>query len=749
MSSASQPFHGDRPIEDEAEDRLGFGPAARHVANAINNMASPDGFVIGVEGEWGSGKSSFINLVSDALLKAESAPEVIRFLPWLISSRDGMLKELFAEISKSAIRIDLEEPPQKGLKKVLGKIWPHRHSAQKSRKRRLRKLLSRFSSRLVNAGKLAEAFGLAGVGVAAEVGKKSFDEWLDDSSLEGEKVQVQAELRSLTRKIVVFIDDLDRLEPHEVAEVLRLVRAVVDFPNVVFVLCYSRDIIAKNLAIALSIDKGEEFLEKIVQVSFSVPRPEAFDLRRMLRHELQLLYPDLLARDGPNSRTIRDRLAYGIDDEGGRALLTPRHVVRAVNAMRFHATPVIGNIDISDMAWLQLVRIQSPKLYQWIEGYLIEFSAKHAGARIGEEGRASDLNNLNAIIDEMESRSASRSARLQALVSNLPGVSYDFERENGQTKMTLSLFGNDDLTAYVRDKRLGSPQHFRYYFALTVPQNSISDQEFATFLENANSSQELAVDHFARLTSTVTSQGRLACQPLMDRLMGSGIESAQDTALAAILAAVAESMDLAALQIGRGEWGEYWIWRSAESLMLAIWRRIPGEQRLPLAKAIFSSAASLGWLTDVFRKEIFAHGIYGGKPEPEREWLLSQAELEIAANELLLRYRNIVTADLPKLPRVAPILYAWIQYDPDALPEIKAKVESLSKEDEGFLALLHGMRNWQASNGVVSYPLVEKNLDPFFNIDEVRARLLTLTKHEDEVLAAQSRELLSALVAGD
>ncbi|HBO5156315.1 TPA: hypothetical protein L4W81_004400, partial [Pseudomonas aeruginosa] len=63
MRSVEQSFHGDRPIDVSSEDRLGFGPAARHVAEAIHKMASPDGFVISIEGEWGSGKSSFINLV--------------------------------------------------------------------------------------------------------------------------------------------------------------------------------------------------------------------------------------------------------------------------------------------------------------------------------------------------------------------------------------------------------------------------------------------------------------------------------------------------------------------------------------------------------------------------------------------------------------------------------------------------------------------------------------------------------------
>lgn len=423
MNDVENPFNGDRPIERISEDRLGVRAPAEHVADAIHGMASPDGFVIGIEGEWGSGKSSFINLVADSLRQSENAPEIIRFLPWLINSRDGLLSELFAEITKAAISIDSDAVHVGWWKEKVSKAWPKRHSAQKARKRRIGGLLSRFSSRLVQAGKLAEVFGLPGAGVATEVGARSVEEWLGNGSLGEEKLNIQKELRSLKRKIVVFIDDLDRLEPGEVREILRLVRAVVDFPKIVFVLCYSREIVSKNLSAALHIPNGDAFLEKIVQVSFPVPQPEAFDLRRMFRHDLQLLYPGLLGADDARSRSIGDRLARVIDDEGGRALLTPRHVVRAINALRFHAAAVVNDINIPDMVWLQLVRIQSPKLHQWIEGYLIGFAAKQAGAMIAEQSKYAELEELNSILDEMDNRLSSGDARRIALLSLLPALS--------------------------------------------------------------------------------------------------------------------------------------------------------------------------------------------------------------------------------------------------------------------------------------------------------------------------------------
>ena len=92
-------------------------------------------------------------------------------------------------------------------------------------------------------------------------------------------------LRELNRRIVVIIDDLDRLEPHEAVEIMRLIKAVADFLNILYVLCYDPEILADSLKCILSVDNGAAYLEKIVQVRFKVPQPEAFDLRRWFLEE--------------------------------------------------------------------------------------------------------------------------------------------------------------------------------------------------------------------------------------------------------------------------------------------------------------------------------------------------------------------------------------------------------------------------------------------------------------------------------
>src|SRR5881628_1548344 len=87
-------------------------------------------------------------------------------------------------------------------------------------------------------------------------------------------------MRDADGPLVVIIDDIDRLRPDEIRLLFQLVKANADFPNLVYLLLFQRDIV--ELAVGESGLPGEEFLEKVVQVAFDLPRIEAEKLQRQL-----------------------------------------------------------------------------------------------------------------------------------------------------------------------------------------------------------------------------------------------------------------------------------------------------------------------------------------------------------------------------------------------------------------------------------------------------------------------------------
>lgn len=470
MDGQGGSYHGDKPIRNFEEDSLGFETAARHVADSIHSLTSPDGFVIGVEGEWGAGKSSFVNLVVKAMREKSSAAEIVHFLPWLISSKEGMLYELFSEIINAAVRVMVPPRAASFMGRVRQMLVMPSNIARWRRARRVKRLYSNFSGRVVQAARLADV-GLTGgvAGTAAQVGKDFVDSWVDSDSLVAEKTKLSKELARLQRKIVLVIDDLDRLEPREVVEMLRLVRAVVDFPNMVFVLCYSRSIISKSLESALHMDNGGEFLEKIVQVSFPVPRPEAFDLRQMLRTDVRNYFSEALLESDGAAWDVRERLERVIDFEGGVGLSTPRHVVRVVNSLRLYGGAVADKVDIADLVWLQLIRLQSYALFQWVENYLMEFAALSSGAAIPDAQRKSDEEALRSIVDSMHGGGVA-SGRLQFMSEILPGFKFRSNSAGRPGEGELSLYELSGRAAGSYHRRLSSSHHYRLYFAFDTPQ---------------------------------------------------------------------------------------------------------------------------------------------------------------------------------------------------------------------------------------------------------------------------------------
>src|SRR5947207_12461764 len=86
----------DNPIPNKEKDLLHRYPLAKSIAGMINNFKDNDSLVIGVEGEWGSGKTSFINLILEDLRTTNAL--LITFNPWNFSDQNELIKDFFDSI---------------------------------------------------------------------------------------------------------------------------------------------------------------------------------------------------------------------------------------------------------------------------------------------------------------------------------------------------------------------------------------------------------------------------------------------------------------------------------------------------------------------------------------------------------------------------------------------------------------------------------------------------------------------------
>lgn len=111
----------DTPIKAREQDLIGRTPFAERLADILKSAAGPESLVIGLYGPWGSGKTSVINLVENALSRKDddgkAGVSVVRFEPWNYLTSEQLLAQFLKEVG-SALDKDVH-----GRRTLFGKLF--------------------------------------------------------------------------------------------------------------------------------------------------------------------------------------------------------------------------------------------------------------------------------------------------------------------------------------------------------------------------------------------------------------------------------------------------------------------------------------------------------------------------------------------------------------------------------------------------------------------------------------------------
>lgn len=673
---------GDRPLADRAGDRLGFADMASALARSILAQTPTDGLVIGLEGEWGSGKSSLLNLTLNELRAMEAAQpvKVLEFRPWLIGDRDQLLGSLFADLASviDTIRADRGD--------LTGKSVAQAKAAAKA--------VRQFATRLSGAGKLIAAAGVVlpgaqaagqiieGIGNAAQSAKGG-------PTLAQLKDRVAKALTELGVPIVVTIDDVDRLEPSEVVELLRLVRSVADLPNVIHLLCYDHEILARAIESAARVEKGSDFLEKIVQVVVQAPKPEPYDLRAWFAKDLETL-------TGPVDADLASRIQHVIDIEGGKRLDTPRAVVRALNSLRFFLPALEEKVDLADLVWLHLIKASNTRLYRWIENYCSAFAVTSRGnAHLTRAAIKADDDALKMIL-ELDGRVLQD--EIYNLANHLPGMLRMHLTGEGDKPFVWGNQSEADRNSAIMGRRLGSPDHYRLYFALTVPAVTPQASDFDD-LDSALDQSPAALE--ALLLTWAAERNALGVSRLelvLARLDGGGRELDEER-FAKLWTALSDIFDGPLASAIQNAWGGAKLWEIIRPVIENGFRDMPPRRRDRLLKTAFQNGRALAWLADFFRDEAFAHGRIAGERRQGRAALTEDA-LDLVTPIILGRLAEAGPRKLLAMLNGYGNLIAWAQgAEPGETNPARVAVGQMAKTDAGLLDVLENLRSRTMSHG--------------------------------------------------
>ncbi|AWP59359.1 hypothetical protein B7P02_15645 [Bordetella bronchiseptica] len=733
----------DRPLDDPAADELGYVEIATKLAPALIQTLQEDGVVVGIEGVWGSGKTTLVNYLLDEMKQQGGKEiEVIKLSPWLSGDGETLVGALLLAMAAA-----IERRVQVTGRWARVKRWLRRKKQAPLTKRLHQYAVrtARSASPLLKAGDVLVP-GLGTAGTIVDAGVSAFGNPATSKTNEQLKADIAKELGTTGCRFIVFLDDLDRLEPAQAVEVVRLVRSVADFPKMLYIMCYDRPVLAHALETGLGVQDGYLFLRKIVQQTFVMPLPEPFDLRLILIDKATSYFGSVHGRAPTQAESddIRDAI-----NEWGEVLRTPRDMKLVLNGIAFSYAPVVEHVHYPDICRLQLIKVTQPEVYQWLETYLSEYSVVATGdGHVGAYGRQLLDEELCRLFPDADDFSSPRSRwRIQQLAPGI-GVSTVDGQEQVFRPVAEQTLGN--LSG---SKRLGSPYHYRYYFALSGARTVLSDAEMDSLLDAAAKGYESIHQALAVLYERPRRIGGSWFSQWLDRLTSVVLHDLTTAQLDSLLLGIADLMDLSLQREPAGFMFRRTLADRAGSVIRSLYREWRGRDSQRAGEALLNllaSTKSMNWLVGYFfRREMYDHGcVDPSRAQPESEWVMSQQIFDRAVP--LVRTRTTDHAEKCKadsFPDLASFVFGWVELSGQEV--VQSWVQRNTEKDEDFVDFLLRMRSWAVSDHVYR-PLDSRSLDGLIDITAMPERLEAIReRHSDPMTRQHADDVLAALRLGD
>ena len=420
----------DTPIKAREQDLIGRIPFTERLADILKSAAGPESLVIGLYGPWGSGKTSVINLVENALSRKDDDGKadvsVVRFEPWNYLTAEQLLAQFLKEVG-SALDKDVQ-----GRRKLFGKLRAKRPEV-------LNAFAAYSEALLMTAGAAVSLAGMPLAGVAVPAFGNRLTSRLRKSadragSVSSKKQRLEEELLKFDGRVVVIIDDIDRLPNDQVRMVFQLVASLAKLPKINYLLSFDEEVVTRALSEVQKCD-GAEYLEKVVQVPVRLPSISSGDLERILLKDINAIFNAFAYRreDLDDKRWNGVRLTFL-----NNRFFTIREVRRFTNALKAKLSILPRFCCFEDVVALAVLELKVPKLVDWIR--------VHKDLLCGTIGSSLYMNNMDpkdnlANLEELISRIVPRSeakwaveavCRLFPRVANKTGMSHcvSYSRES-------------------------------------------------------------------------------------------------------------------------------------------------------------------------------------------------------------------------------------------------------------------------------------------------------------------------------
>lgn len=316
VNNSIRGFEVECPCTYKDNDLLGRRNEALDLAEKIfQTDTSNAAFTLGLTSPWGAGKTSFM-LAMQKYLRDNHCSEIILldFNPWMYRKAPNLTQIFFEELSRA--------------------LAPYNSALASGFTRYVDHILAKDDSAWLRLG-----VRLLPQGFHAKSTSEQYD-------------FLKKEIGKLGRKIMIFIDDVDRLDSEELIELFSLIRnSSLSFPNMSYIIAYDKEYVATQLQKKFN-EHSYRYMEKILQEEYPLAKITPEQLEEALRLELKRIGYGDLWRDIKNSGL---QLSYHLP--------TLRIIKRICNTLSSRRKELESNVALFDWFIIELIRIQYPRVF--------------------------------------------------------------------------------------------------------------------------------------------------------------------------------------------------------------------------------------------------------------------------------------------------------------------------------------------------------------------------------------------------
>ena len=429
-------FYEDKAIQTKDEDLYGRNRLVENIAKVIETKTKDEhsSFTIGVYGSWGEGKTSVLNLLKEKFNGIENVYQC-SFNPWMLSDQESILQEFFVVLQHS---LKIDKVPQ-----LIEKV---------------KKYGALTSYAIKGIGYLLDSTVVPGASVVTSSIAKQLDEVRkllpEQKPLNEQKEEISAALQECNTHIIVYIDDLDRLDKEEIHMVFRLIRQVADFENVIYVVAMDVNKVASAISsfYGNDINEGYQFVEKIINFPILLLQVNPRALKEFAVSQLESMLDVNQIKSDDRGKVIKYL---------SQLFSTKREWVRYLNNLQIMLDLTTGEVNQYDLCLIEALRTIAPAIESLIYNH--------------KELLCGSVESSEIFGKEYQETKTKKSKLLDDIITKIPTTKQDIS-----IRILNKLFPeqyNGLNFDYVIHKRICSAIYFDKYFIKQILSEYISDVE--------------------------------------------------------------------------------------------------------------------------------------------------------------------------------------------------------------------------------------------------------------------------------